>query len=1423
MEKQNAVSRHILRCFESRPSEGLDESRIIRQFALANCRIAFVCFLLVFTVGSPGMAEDWPTYRFSVTRSGVTTETVGPELFFHGRYIPTHPPVPAWSQPAEELPRMHADNALHVAIVGGNVYFGSSVTNKVYSIDSASGWINWTFFTEGPVRFAPMVVNNRVYFGSDDGCVYCLDALNGSLIWKYRAGPGDESRPSEGLDEKVIGNGRMISLWPVRTSVLVDNGTVYFGAGVFPFEGIYICALNVDDGAVIWRNDTIGDRAHDLEFGGISPHGYLVASRDVLYVPSGRAMPAAFDRKTGKFLFYASPGGKRGGTWALLDNDKLIAGVDYSGTPHKYAYDAKTGSRRGDAFGWFPGIDMVLTRDVSYVLTRDGIYGIDRAVYAEAVKKTNESAKERKELGKQLSELRKKLKSADESRPSEGLDENTSEETNQQIDRITHRISELAAEEKRLRGSSFTWHYSRKGLCSLIMAGDVLFAGGEGLVVGVDAQTGKEAWKGDVSGRAVGLAASDGRLFVSTDKGPIYCFGEEEVYQSVDIKTDINPNPYPKDKATALYESAAERIVKETSLNKGYCLVLDCGEGRLAFELAKRTELQIVGIEKDRKKLEFAREKLEAAGLLGARVVVEPWDISSLPDYFANLIVSDGMLISGRTAASKKEIRRVLRPCGGVSFLSFRRFLSKKISWKKFVRGKLEGAGSWTQLYGNSQNTACSGDELVKGPLGVLWFGEPGPQRMLERHARAESPVSMNGRLFVQGEEVIMAYDAYNGTFLWERNIPGAVRARVDVDGGNLALTEDALYIAAHDKCYRLDPATGKTVRIFEMPDSIDGSPRRWGFVTCTGNILFGVTAMPLEQEYAAAWKDFVDNDRWKERGQITPEIYRRWGGEKGYWDRYQKFKNNYPVPDENLRRTFQRSDTLWQPIAKFPSWNSQRSPKSTLTARLMGGDAIFAMDTDTGETLWTYRGKRIPNISVTIADGTVFFVESAPTPDQRAALREKQQLIEKGVYEQGAESKLKPADADVRIVVALDAVTGETLWKKPLDLTGCGGDKMGTAYADGLLLFFGHFSNHDTGFFKKGELTWRRITALDTKTRQVIWSRPLNYLRRPLIVGDKIIVEPRACNLHTGADLTRSHPITGKQVPWEFLRPGHSCGVTAASADTLFYRSYWSAIYDLTDDRGLSLFGGIRPGCWLNMISANALCLMPEASSGCTCSFPLRCSFALVNKPRKVTGNWTVFITHGAMTPVKHLAINFGAPGDMKDEQGTLWFGYPRPRTVSNIGYGSYEVKFDLQEKVIEGMSYFCGDFRGTSIVGTDKPWLFTSGCRGLLRCELPLIDDGAGQEGGVYTVRLGFKALPGDKRGQRVFDVKLGDKVVLRNFDILRTAGKSNKAVVKKFKGVRIENDLVLELVPKSVNPQANLDEAPIINFIEVIREDG
>ncbi len=1407
-------------------------------------KIVFLAFLLLFIVCHVGQASDWATYRSNITRSAITSETVGPELFLQWKYVPTHRPKPAWPMPAGELPRMHGDNSYHAVIADGNVYFGSCVTNKVYSIDAAKGKIRWTFFTQGPVRFAPVVYHSRVYVGSDDGYVYCLEARDGSLVWKYRAGPSDE---------KVIGNGRMISLWPVRTSVLVDEGIVYFAAGVFPYEGLYVCALKARDGSVVWKNDTIGDRAHELNYGGISPHGYLLASREVIYVPSGRSMPAAFDRKTGKFLFYAYPGGKRGGTWALLENDQLISGVDYSGTPHKVAYDAKTGSRKGDVFAWFPGIDMVLTGDLSYVLTRDGIYSINRAKYTEALRKANKPAKERKRLQGQLEEALRRKRGT--------TDEKTSKEIDRQIDELNRKIAPLAAEEKRLRDSSYQWRYPGKGFGSLIVAGDIVFAGGDEIVVGIDIKTGRQVWKNSVSGRAVGLAAAGGSLVVSTDAGPVYCFGRTKAAAVKEIKTNLKANPYPNDDLTETYRNAARSILAKSGSKKGYCLVLDCGQGRLAYELAQRTQLQIVGLEKDPTKLKMARENLEAAGLLGSRVVVEPWDIDILPDYFANLIVSDGMLFSGQLSVTREAGYRVLRPYGGIACLS--RHKEGELSWRKYVRGPLEGAGSWTQQYCNPQNTACSGDELVDGPLGILWFGEPGPQGMVERHGNAQSPLSMNGRLFVQGEEVIMAVDAFNGTMLWKRQIPGAVRVHVKADCGNLAVTQDGLYVAAHDKCYRLDPSTGRTMQVYEMPPSSDGGPRRWGYVSVVGNILYGSTATAMDEEYGALLKVFLEDGRWRGIGDVPEE--RR--------SAYEYSRKQYPDP-QDLWRAAERSGTLYRNMTSFAR-GGEFTQKNAVTENLMVSDKIFAVDTETGELLWVYEGDRIANITVVLGDGKIFFADSTITERQKKrALRNKRKLIRTGIYkeregvlEELREEKRKLAeylrqnepfdkrqltylissleselfkeevnegsltydDADVRVVIALDAVSGKEIWTKPVDLTGCCGDKMGAAYADSMLLFFGNHGNHDAWRFKAGGLKWRRITALSAENGDVLWSRPLNYRTRPVIVRDTIILEPRACELRTGETIMRTHPITGNQVPWEFLRPGHTCGVTAASAHGLFYRSGCTAFYDVEEDRGVTIFGGYRPGCAITVIPASGLLLSPEAAAGCTCSYPIRCSFALKRKANR-SYPWTVYVTPGEMSPAKHFAINLGAMADMKDDEGTMWFGYPNPKTSPGFHhhYPNYGVKFDLRDKVLpedpasrEPMGYFCRDFKGVHIAGTDKPWLFTSGCQGMLRCEIPLIDDTAGQKPGTYTVRLGFKALSQDRAGRRIFDINLQGHAALKDFDIVATAGEPDRAVVRQFKGIRVKNVLVLELVPKSANPRA--DQAPIINFIEVIREDG
>ncbi len=1365
----------------------------MKIFTLNNFVILLSFLFLLFGCSSDNK-KGWRTYRHDGFRSGVTAETLPKNLTQKWVYMPAHAPASAWHKPGEELPRMHVDNTYHLVSANGLTYFASSIDDKIYALNTVTGAIKWSFFAGGPIRFVPSIWKDKILFGSDDGYVYCLDAGSGDLIWKYRAGPSGK---------KVLGNGRMISLWPVRTSVLVEKDVVYFGAGIFPYEGIYICALDVASGEVVWKNDTIGDKAHELQFGGISPHGYLLASEETIYVPSGRAMPAAFDRRSGKFLYNLSPGSKVGGAWGLINENMLIAGVDRSGTPAKVAYDLASGRRKGDAFVSFDGIDMVARKNISYVLTETGIHAIDREKYPIIEKDVDSLLTEIKKTNGSLRKLAQT-----------GLEQK--DDSNKDFDKFINKIELLKQEKDAIQGSATKWQFKEDNLNTIILTKNKVIAGGKGIILVLDANNGSELNRFRTSGDILGFAVSDGHLLANDEKGNIYCFSGDKgskLNKSESLKTVAY---FENDELNEVYKTAAEQIIKETGVKRGFCLVLNSSDGRLAYELAKQSDLKIIGVEKDEEKVAQSRVNLDAAGIYGERIAVENWSLDDLPDYFANLIVSDDLLISGNVSIEPKDIKRVLKPFGGMVCLGqtdINRNTDSQIEtdlvalvrqigagepqvshekglWVKIKRGALEGAGSWTHQYSNPANTICSDDELVNYPFGVLWFGEPGPEKMVERHARAAAPLAKNGRLFVQGEDVVMAYDSYNGLKLWEREIQGANRVRVDVDGSNLALSDHGIFVATGENCLLLDAETGQTLQTYKIPTSKDGKPRRWGYIACSGETLYGSAAKPFDEAYNHILKssNFAENNDQTDQDAFLASQY---------------------ATMEEADYEFQRSGTKWRFIADYPAWNGGIVTQEAATEKIMFSDAIFAMDITSGKTNWLYRGKKIAHIAISMGDGNLYFADNSVTPAQKSqGVAERKNYAKKAVWKKYTKP-LKTKDIDVRLVTVLNARTGNIKWQRPIDLSGCGGDAVASAYKNNTLLFFGSFGLHDKWRFEAEELRWHRITALSSENGKMLWSRPLNYMVRPVIVNETVIVEPRACDLRTGEIKTRVHPVTGQTVPWEYFRPGHTCAVTSATSSCLFYRSYNAAFYDLAGDRGITYFGAIRPGCWINMIPANGLLLFPEASAGCTCSFPLRTTVVLKPAEKKETADWSVFVNQGPITPVKRLGINFGAPGDKKDDKGELWFGYPRPIT----GYG---IRFDLKEKVTPNMGYFSYDTRGLEVKGTDKPWLYTSGCLGLSSCKIPLIDEAWSVKSSVYTVRVGFYVNSGD----HIFDIKLQNKTVLENFDPMDETSSDKEVVIKEFKGIEVENDLMLELVSDKTAPK--MDEAPVINFVEIVREE-
>ena len=91
------------------------------------------------------------------------------------------------------------------------------------------------------------------------------------------------------------------------------------------------------------------------------------------------------------------------------------------------------------------------------------------------------------------------------------------------------------------------------------------------------------------------------------------------------------------------YAALAADILAQTRVTKGYCLDLRCGDGRLAYELARQSELIVIAAETETTLADDARAFLSQRGVYGSRVtVVEPDSLFDLPfnPRTFNLIVS---------------------------------------------------------------------------------------------------------------------------------------------------------------------------------------------------------------------------------------------------------------------------------------------------------------------------------------------------------------------------------------------------------------------------------------------------------------------------------------------------------------------------------------------------------------------------------------------------------------------------------------------------------------------------------------------------------------------------------------------------------------------------------------------------------------
>ena len=920
-------------------------------------------------------ATDWPTYGRDNQHTGIAPGDITFPLTRNWVHRTPHPPEPAWPPSAQQdiwhkqklRSRVVYDRAFHLVAVGEALYYASSSDDRVCCLDAETGRPRWNFYTEGPVRLAPTVAGNQLLFGSDDGFVYCLNTQDGSLLWKLQLGPSDR---------RISGNGRVISSWPVRTSVLVEENLAYFCAGLFPQQGVYQAAVDLQTG------EKVASQVID-----VSAQGYLQRRAGRLFIPTGRNPAGQFAAR-------------------LARRGKGVA----------------TDHRR-------------ISNDYPYAF--------------------------------------------------------------------------IGCENARI-------------------------GGGKGQVTAFSTADGHELWSANVDGAAYSLALARGKLFVSTDRGEISCFSSSPTIAETSDDAPPREFPYPNEATQRRYADAAEWVIEKTNIRRGYCLVVGSGNGRLACELAQRTDLKIIGVETDAALVDASRQVLAAAGLYGRVSIHERGTYDRLPytDYLFDLVVNGSLADGEPFAGNQQEAKRVLRPGGGVAVFS-------RNEDQLVRREALDRIGEWTHMYADAANTVCSSDQHVGGEMMLQWFGRPGPEPMIDRHHRTVAPLWKDGRLFVPANDRVIAVDAYNGTPLWNVEVPESRRVVAFRDCSYMVAADDLLYVAATDRCYALDAQTGQKRATLRVPELDDGKKRDWGYLASVGEMLIGS------------------------------------GTKQGASRREQSLKVDTSV-------------TYWDFVPVICS------------------EFLFGIERTQNLHRWNYPPPAGSIINTTIAagDGKLFFIESTnretlASPQGRALLSE---LVGQGSN-----------------LVALDLETGKTLWKQPHDFSATQ-HSLYVSYAKGKVAVVG---SRNSGTDKEADRVLYDVHVVDAESGELRWKKTQRQTTKiggdhgeqdqhPVIVGETLFCEPFAYNLHTGAPLPE----------WKWNnKHRRGCGNVSASASSFFFRENNPTMFDLSSNSYTKITTISRPGCWVNMIPAGGLLLIPEASSGCRCNYPMQSSLAFLPIARPQPG----------------------------------------------------------------------------------------------------------------------------------------------------------------------------------------------------------
>ena len=753
--------------------------------------------VLMAGLWSSALAGDWPMWRCDAGRTASSPEELPAEL--HPQWVRQYPArEPVWDDPLNQ-DLMPLDQVFEPIILGDTLYIGFNDTDKVVALDLHTGAEKWTFFADGPVRLPLAGRQNRLYFTSDDGYLYCLAADSGALNWKFRGGP---------TDRKILGNKRLISSWPARGGVVIYDDVVYFAASIWPFMGTFIYALDAETGRLIWRNEGTGadyqKQPHNSPaFAGVAPQGALVAASDRLLVPGGRSVPACFDRHTGKLLYYhLNEYNKSGGAFVSANGQHFFNHYRDRDTD---LYDLASGKQVARRVGKYP----VLAGQVYYM---SGESIIVRDARQPSVKQFTLKVDATGDLIRSGSRL---YAGGDGQIAAVSILPDGKLEPGW-VHRFEGKVGRLVA--------------ANGMLIAVTLDGKLIAFGKDRVAVQTHVQ---KADPPRLSGSTTELAhailkqaeVKDGyALFYGTEKSDL--LSALALASQLDIVAVV-----PEAKELA---DLRRHFDRSGLLGKRLHLLQGTPD---SFEAPPYMASLVV--------------LADGAGRWGN------------DDSFTKMVRSvrpyGGKIWLPSGEGSKSFLERLRNRTDGLKLT----LKSSEPAVVLSKDGPLPGgAANWTHQYGNIANTVKSDDGLVKLPLGILWFGGSSNLDVLPRHGHGPPEQIVDGRLIIEGIDCISARDVYTGRVLWkaalessdsfgqyyddtydkdapltvktnQQHIPGA-----NARGTNFIATSDWVYVLQGNRCHVLDITTGETKKTFSLPARKGVEPARWGYIGVSRNNL---------------------------------------------------------------------------------------------------------------------------------------------------------------------------------------------------------------------------------------------------------------------------------------------------------------------------------------------------------------------------------------------------------------------------------------------------------------------------------------------------------------------------------------------------------------------------------------------------------